>query len=670
MNTKVAASAFWACLIASLPVYSADYISPNGYSGLGLVPSAGVLSTGVAVLNYDNVLPGANNTAGYNNQVGFGLFDNLELVGRLATNDLRCNMFSAGACPKDNIRDFAASLKYSLPFNWLKNNNAKVAFGVTDVGGAASYFKSYYAVASKSYENFDFMLGHAVAKADNAMLNGNFAALTWNATSWSQLSLQKIGDNSWANAAVSVPVFDTGMNAWFNYNRRLNDSAVTEKQWTGFGVSIPLDRTKKTKQASGSAAIRLVAKIDESELVNALKKNGFYNPKIGKTPAGKIIVELENTSYSWNILDATGVALGLIAGTFADTAQDFDLIVSTRGIQQLLVRSNAQCVKQWLEADTLCEKFEIKSLNNQKYEDSELARSAGSSWQFRPEVVLSPTLIAPIGTEYSVFDIDLGLNVNTIVPLWKGAYTDINHIHPLEYRTTNFEQGGPFYAHRLKSVTSRRMLHQLLNFPMMNTQARLSTGMAYNVWNGSQIETSTQSGNGRHKFGLTMGSFKTDTLTDNNEKSYQLLSYRYAWDDAQKTTTELTNGKFWGGDNGYLVGQKFWHGDTSLMVYIKQSRLTEAAPLMSFAGIQFSIPLTPRKHTNLEHFAIRGTSQWAYTIESRIFDKENLLTFGHGEIPRIGDTLVQTFNRDRNTSQYYESSIGRIKNAFVNLSTD
>lgn len=670
MKIKTSLAAVVACLAFSFTVYAGDMLSSNGYSGIGLVPSAQVITKGAAVLSFDTALPGATEPAGYNYQVGFGIFDNLELVGRLATQDARCNMFRAGNCPPDTIRDFAASIKWSVPLDWLKKNNASLAFGVNDVGGAASYFKSYYAVASKSFDSIDLTLGHGVAKADHAMLDGNFGAVTWNINSWSQMSLQRIGGNSWAHAAISVPITDSGISAWFNYNRQLSDSAVTEKQWTGFGISIPLDRVEKTRQANSPAPSRAVARIDETELVDALKKNGFYNPKVGKTAAGKVVIELENTSYQWNILDAAGIALGSIAGAYADAKQDFDLIVSTRGIKQLLIRSNAACVKKWLEEDEWCEKFEIKSLNNKGYDAVDVTWGESASWQLRPEIILTPTLVSTIGTEYGVFDIDLGVNVNTVVPLWKGAYWDFNHIYPLDYRTTNFEQGGPFYASRLKSVASRRMLHQLLSFPSFNTQARLSTGMIYNVWDGSQVETNTQTDNGRHKLSLTAGRFRTDTLTFNNEKSYQLLNYRYAFDDAQKTTTEITNGKFWGGDKGYLIGQRFWHGDISLNLYVKRSRASEAAPLISFAGIQFSIPLTPRQNRGVEYLSLRGGNQWTYTVESRINDKDNRITFGHGEIPKVGDTVVQTFNRDRNTTAYYESNIGRIKNAFVNLKAD
>ena len=670
MATKPRALSFCLCLVAGLSAQASDIISANGYSGIGLVPSAQVLTTGAAVLNFDRALPGIVDTAGYNNQVGFGFYDHVELIGRLATNDLRCNMFRPGNCPPNSLRDFAVSLKWSLPFEWLRSNNAHLAVGVTDAGGAASYFKSYYVVASKSFDTIDLTLGRAQAKAPYAMLDGNFGALTWNVFSWSQLSLQRIDGNSWAHAAVTLPITDTGISAWFNYNRRLSDTPLTQKQWTGFGISLPLDQIKKPKAGAAATPSRLLAKITPKELVTELGKNGFYNPKIGVGASGALVVELENTSYHGNILDAAGVALGVVAAAHAESGQYFELVISSRGIKQLLVRANAACVKKWLEADDWCDKFEITSLNNRKYDDSDVAWSEGAVWHFRPEIILTPTLISTIGTEFGAFDIDLGMNVNTVLPLWQGAYTDVNHIHPLDYRTSNFDVNGPFYGARMKSVTSRRMLHQLLSFPAINTQARLSTGMAYNLWDGSQIETNSQSDNGRHKLSLTAGSFKNDTVSFNNEKKYHLLNYRYVYDDAQKTSTELTNGRFWGGDNGFMLGQKFWHGDTTLSIYIKRSRMSEDQPLTSFAGIQFITPLSGRKSSGLAHFGLRGGNQWVYTIESKILASDNRLTAGYGEIPKIGDSLVQTFNRDRNTSAYYESNTGRIKNAFVNLSAD
>jgi hypothetical protein len=287
MATKKVIFPFCLCLAASLSAQAADVISANGYSGLGLVPSAQVLTTGAAVLNYDTALPGFVNSEGYNYQVGFGIYDHLELIGRLANTDLRCNGFRVGDCAPNTIRDFAASLKWSLPFDWLKNNNAHFAVGVTDAGGAANFFKSYYVVASKSFDTIDLTLGRAQAKAPYAILDGNFGAITWNVFSWSQLSLQRIDGNSWAHAAVTLPITDTGISAWFNYNRRLSDTPLTQKQWTGFGISLPLDSIQKAKPASAPTPTRLLAKITPSELVAALNKTASTTPGSARPPLAR-----------------------------------------------------------------------------------------------------------------------------------------------------------------------------------------------------------------------------------------------------------------------------------------------------------------------------------------------------------------------------------------------
>ena len=303
-NVVQIARSFCLCLGSSLSVQAADVISANGYSGLGLVPSAQVLTTGAAVLNFDTALPGIGDAAGYNNQVGFGLYKHLELVGRLATNDLRCNMFRAGNCPPNSLRDFSASLKWSLPFDWLKNNKAHFAVGVSDAGGAASYFKSYYVVASKSFDKFDLTLGRAQAKAPYAILDGNFGAITWNVFSWSQLSLQRIDGNSWAHAAVTLPITDTGISAWFNYNRRLSDTPLTQKQWTGFGISLPLDSIQKAKPASAPTPTRLLAKITPSELVAALNKTASTTPGSARPPLARWWLNLKTpptTATFWTL---------------------------------------------------------------------------------------------------------------------------------------------------------------------------------------------------------------------------------------------------------------------------------------------------------------------------------------------------------------------------------
>ena len=660
----------------------AQPISPNGYSGLGVIPSTKNLYTGNSTISFDPSIPNAANNRGYNTQIGLGLYQGIELIGRLATNDLHCNMFSQGACPVNNIRDFSASMKWSVPLDLLQLNKANLALGVTDMGGAASYFKSYYAVASKEIGPFELSIGNAKGKANYALLNGTFGGLTYRPAKWLDLSVQKVGSSSWAVASLQSDIPYTQASGYITLNQRLTDLPVTDKQWVGVGVSMPLDGTenhkkdRQQKTSNQAQSYKSIANLRPEDLYGLLQMNGFYKPRISENHK-QLTLEIENTAYAWNTVDAVGVALGVLAATHGNVAgQSFELKITSRGISQAVVIGDVPCLKRWLEKDDVCGSLLIRSGmqragNKAGLGEINISQLLGiASWSFRPELAISPTLVSSIGTEFGSFDMDGGVNINVVLPLWTGATIETNQVKPLGIGTRGFEQGGVFYASRLKPASCRTLVHQLVNVSSINTQARLSLGAAYNTWDGHQLETSTQSDNGRHRLGLTVGSFKNNTLPAINHKNYELVTYRYAHDDRMSTVTELTTGKYWGGDKGWSIGQRFWHGDTALNIYLRRTRMTEYAPLVSFAGLQLSIPITPRMNKGMQHLALRGTNQWTYTLESRVFDRENLLTGGYGEVPRIGDTLVQTFNRDRNSTRYLESSLSRAKSAFNDLSAN
>jgi hypothetical protein len=663
-------------------ICSGEILSANGYSGLGVVPNATEISNGNSVLYFDKALPGALNTKGYNTQVGLGIYTGFEMVGRLATNDQRCNMFKAGDCPANTFRDFSVSLKWSPNSNWLKQNDARIALGVTDIGGAASYFKSYYAVASKEMGKFEVSIGQAKAISDYALLDGVFGALSYRPANWLNLNVQKVGSNSWAVASIQSDIPYTQAKGHITLNQRLTDGGVTERNWVGIGVSMPLDATlsrqkdKQQKTADPVQKNKEVANLTKADLYGLLQMKGFYNPQISESQ--KLLkIEIENTAFSWNTLDAVGVALGALAATHGNvTGQTFELNVTFRGISQAVVTGDAPCIKRWLEKGDTCGNLSIRSglqraSSNEGLRELEISNVLGlDNWSFRPEMVISPTLVSSIGTEYGSFDMDGGVNINIVLPLWTGSTLETNQVKPLGITTRGFENGGVFYSSRLKPAISRTLFHQLINIPSINTQARLSLGTAYTAWDGHQLETSTQSDNGRHRLGLAVGSFKNETLQNNHHKKYELATYRLAHDASMSTVTEITTGKYWAGDKGWSVGQRFWHGDTALNVYLRRTRMTESSPLVSFAGLQFSIPITPRVNKGMQHLALRGTNQWTYTLESRVFDRENLLTGGYGEVPRLGDSLIQNFNRDRNSTRYLESSLIRAKSAFNELSAE
>lgn len=662
---------FAICVLGSNPAHS-QFLSANGYSGLGLVPSAKVLNPGTVAVSTDTNVPGSGNTEGRSTQVGFGLTNGWELVGRLATNDAKCNMFQAGACPPDMIRDFSASFKWAPQVDWLRQQKINLALGATDLGGAATYFRSYYAVASKEIgHDVEVRLGAASAPSERAYLQGAMGALSWRPAPWSELSLQRAGETTTAHVGLTAQVPQTNARLMLSLNQKLAGSNNTQNSWIGLGLTMPIDtvRTPQRQPTVAETPQRSVVAIDPSQLRNALQKNGFVEPRIGKKANGTTVVQVENTAYAWNMADAAGVALGAVASALSETDQAFELVLTTRGMAQLQVSGRSACLKQWLSGGAPCSDLNITSFNqaSKTQESAEVAWQDSAAWTFRPELQVSPVVASTVGTEYGSFDMDLGANVNLVLPLWKGATLDLNRLESLGTGTRNFEQGGVFFPSRIQASTTRKMLHQMVNIQPVNTQARLSVGTTATQWDGAQLETLTQSSQGQHRVGVTTGQFKRELPGVTQERDYTLANYRYAWNDAHSLTTEVTYGKFFGGDTGYMISQRFWHGDTTLTAYMRRTRMSEFSPQVAFAGLMLSIPLTPRQNRGFTHFALRGTPQWSYALETKIMDTDNRITGGYGTVLNVGEPLATSLNRDRNTSQYHQAHTWRMKDAFNRL---
>lgn len=659
-----------------LTVLGDSAVSPNGYSGLGLVPSSQTLQSGETSISLHSVLPGAINTHGTTSQVGFGLSNGFELFGRLASNDPNCNMYQVGACPPNMIRDMSASLKWSLPLTMLNRIGINSAMGITDIGGAASYSRSYYATVSKQLgENIELSIGGAKAQSATSYLNGGMASIKWNPAPWAQFSLQRVGQTSTGHIGLEQSIDSLGSTVWLSLNQRINGTGYTEKNWISTGINFPLDRLNKRKQRSDvENRFKKIYHNDINKLEEILGKNGFYSYQIKVDAQGKYLFELENTAYSWNIVDAAGVALGAIASTLGEKDAEFKLEITARGIMQLAVESHAGCVEKWLSNADACLDFavwsaaqNIDSTSNQ-YTDIDVF---SKKWTFRPELQVSPVIASAIGTEYGSFDADIGVNLNAIMPLWSGATLDINRIEPMNIRTSGFKEDGVFYPSRIQSGTNRKMIHQLLNISKINTQARLSIGSAGTVWEGRQLETTSQSPDGMNRLSLLSGKFKASIATGLEQtRDFNQIKFARSWNEQSEIVTELAYGKFFSGDKGYVIGQKFWHGDVNITAYLRRTRLNETDPVVSFAGLVFSLPLTPRQNTSYRNFGFRGTPQWAYTIETKVLDKDNKITSGYGQLLNTGESLSTTFNRDRNSTQYYQSQIWRMRNAFIELYKD
>lgn len=232
---------------ASISSASPITMTPQGYTGLGITPTAQLLQWGSMSVDYDNQLPGApvNNrfggTAGHNYVVGFGLLPFFELAGRLAANSNNANCFTEGC----GVRDLSGSFKIGTSLD--REDRLRVAIGATDLGGNVTYFRAYYGVAS--YELDQWLLSAGVARrtgagirGSQAPLHGPFASVAYQPTTWLRGHAEHTDGNTWAGAKLLTPAswLPEGWQAHLGVNLRLNDNRFTERAWWNVGLTIPL----------------------------------------------------------------------------------------------------------------------------------------------------------------------------------------------------------------------------------------------------------------------------------------------------------------------------------------------------------------------------------------------------------------------------------------------
>ena len=780
-----------------------NMLNAGGYTGTGLLPNAQVMDTGKAAVSFENQLPGSASTTGFNDVVGFGVGENVEVSARLASVDLYCNALATtpsrgtSVCPANFIRDFSGSIKVKVPTSWLSwmpgrqspsnssdalgpwgfkipflNAKTTYAIGLTDFAGTARLFGGKYVVATERSQNVQYSLGYgkptpsasSITTTPEPVLHTLFGSVQWDPTPWSRIAYDQSGRNAWLHSTVYAHLpQEKGFDVYLTLHERLTNTAMTQKSWVGLGVNIPLNDVREDKTDSFAysyanpldrtpAQIRAQAKallgldsnaglgvghgmgagveadqaqgdidakrpsvldryqrltlphVKKFDFQDELIKNGFAKAKLGVRAAdGALVLWVDQENYPWNAMDAAGVALGVLASTFGEKSQPFVLMVGSRGLDVLSVSGDTACVKTWFETlnDTclirskgslgssgslgskgssdsmgsgtdFASGLTVHSLLNHPVDLTGVTWSFDTSRQWRPELVVSPTQINVLGSEYGAFDSDVGANLNPVLALWSGATVDVNGVVPAGIRSKNFKEGGAFYDQRIKRQIQRSLVHQVLPIPKafapLNTQAMVSAGKLYESFTGAALETNTLSNNGAHRLDLLGGQFQDkEAMGGPTRKRFALASYRFAMDNRLNATSEMQMGKFWGGDQGYRLTERLWYGDTALNFYIKKTRMTAQDSVVSFAGFEISIPLTPRVSQGPEFLNLRGTAQYNYSAESKILDTNNLLTGGMGVVPNVGDNLLLLSNRDRSSDAYYEARRERLRLAYTEL---
>jgi hypothetical protein len=708
-------------------------LTQAGYTGLGITPNAHLIDWGRFEATYDHQLPGVvSNPNGHNYVLGFGLLPNLEISGRLASNSLGCNAFTESGC---GIRDLSASGKVGIGLDAA--HHYSFAAGVTDVGGAATNFRTLYGVLTYDAGPLQASAGLARRSATHpsvarSPMHGTFASAAWQPMPWVRGQVEYTDGHAWAGVRVFVPKqwLPEGWSAYIGANRRLGSTNLTQPSWLTAGVSIPLYKVPSLPgsgpraplpelapnqkplpayeaRTPGASPLLPVPPLDSTppgggnvepakaavdadleRLAAALEAKGLDDISVGRMPDRSIAVRANNASYEWNSVDALGAALGAIARTLADNRSVYRLVLTDRQVPLVAVTGQADCLRRWINDPAApCTAGQLSTPASGALEHlysgaNWVVERRKPSWQ-TVHVSVSPILRTNVGTEVGAFDYSLGANVGLRLPLWAGASVEASRDIPVA-SSTAYRGSGVFQPERVRSLTTRLALTQTLRLPVERWLApgddakamrwgltavtgQLSIGRVGDAYDGVDGQVRWEPGEGRHRVSANAGWFRNRNFDPRlailGPRNVHPLVATYRYNVAPtRTYLEAAGGEFLFGDRGFQLGLRQWFSDVAVRAYYRRTRF-QGSPLRQFVGIEFSIPIGPRRDVALgSHLLLGGTPRFSHEVETLVRGGNNAIRPGFGR-PSPAPSIEETFNSDRTGLVYFEDNLRRIRDA-------
>ncbi|HEX2544651.1 MAG TPA: YjbH domain-containing protein [Ramlibacter sp.] len=690
-------------------------ITSAGFTGLEITPNARLLEWGRFSFTYDRQLPGARDPSGHNFVGGFGLLPNLEVVGRIAANSpLQTNCF-VQRC--NGIRDLSVSFKGGIGLD--AGNRFFLAAGATDVGGAATNFRSYYGVLTYSADTVELSGGLAKRQIGRSPLDGPFAGAAWQPLPWLRGHLEYSDKNAWAGVRLFAPQqwLPEGWRAHVGATARLTDSTVTERSWITAGVSIPLykvpplrndaprsplpqlsgaqlplpayeARTPAPGEASApSAAQGNAAPVRDDQmdqLAAQLQARGLEDIWVGRMADGAVAVRANNATYNWNSVDAVGAALAAIGQVLGTQRTGYRLVLTQRQLPLVGVTGQTDCLAEWIaRPQASCAAGELSTPGTMPLDDLQrgatwMVRGVQPSWKTL-RVAISPALRLQTATEVGTLDYSVGVNLGFSQPLWSGASVDW-HVTGELARTDDFRPGGVFASRAVRNGTDRLSFTQSMRLPLERWMAaddvrirdlglaaltaQVTLGRLANHFDGAVGELRWEPGEGRHRVSAQAGWLHNSDfgsiIGQPREARPALLSYRYHVAPT-RTYVEATGGQFLNNDRGLQVGLRQWFGDIAVQAFVRRTTFS-SAPSRTIAGLEVSLPLGPRRDMNPGFVQVTGTPRFSITRETVVGETVNVVTFNRGLLPPV-TSLDQVHNSDRAGLLYFEDNVRRLRDA-------
>ncbi|MFN7834410.1 MAG: YjbH domain-containing protein [Burkholderiaceae bacterium] len=696
-----------AAICGAQPVAAQDAaMAMPGYTGVLTVPSAMLMPEGHGEFGYSDYLDrrfSAETGKARNYTAAFGLFDWLELSGRLADYVSPGGGQLPNGYDRFSIRDLSANVKAKIPHNikWLP----EVAVGASDLGGGAPFFKARFGTATfRPVETVRFTAGYGVGPQ---RLDGVFGGVEWQAMKRLLVLADYDGRDKFVGARLYSPpipflnhsqVIGTVMRS-INAKGQL-PGTTADRTEVSLSIQIPLsgkydaapipvanrraplyaavppvmtDATAiaPVSQVTGDTAapaaqepaVPVGSRQQEamSALYRKLVAQGFERVRVGELNDA-LIVEFENNRYNLNDADGAGIVLGLAANSRTTHRRIvalqkklglgiFEYRVPKIEFQQFVNGKGAGIVDDLFQFD-----------RRQTYADDavqwvEDGRASGRAYL---RLKLNPRLTSFYGTEYGAFDYSLGLALTQSYPLWKGAEWNSVYVSPLA-DSENFEQNKPFGYLRTRRDFEGAFLTQsywLTKYVFNST----SVGQFEYDYRGIQHQSVVFLPYWDHVIRFSRVSMENRIYTAERRRDAGSLSYRVkvpnldAW-------AEISQAKYVGGDSGQVLDFTRFFGDVSVGARYRRSDTNE-----KYVGLVLGLPLTLRQEFKPGPVQLVGPARFVHSINTKLVSpgQTNNILFNSAAQQNLAYDQAGIFlNKGRFSEQYMAGQLARMRNSYT-----
>ncbi|MEI7514062.1 MAG: hypothetical protein WCK81_01635 [Betaproteobacteria bacterium] len=661
--------------------------APGGYSGAVNSPTAKVLPLGVVAVSLANSIPDIPNPyPGLGSfgvlTGGVGLLPGLEAFGRLSfSGDTRCNMYDPDYCTAGE-RDLSVSAKYQLPF--VLPGNTRVAAGFTDYGGAATQYRSTYAVATSDLGPVDVSLGYAKRVSPKALLDGVFASTMVRLTE--RLSAQLESDTREVRAGVayvqqisgdsdlalsfSQKLTDTfGQQSaqmsfsWVLYPERARSRALQQHAAPLLPLSPPASSSGPSPVSTGVAVPAAPQAVPQAELSvasvqgldalgRAFADAGFAHIRIRildqADAAPLLALHLEPVGWRQSRVAALGQALKVWlrwnaaqepAGQAAQAQQELLLVLTQRGQPVMGVRTRADCAATFRSGFDSCgEGSSLRFVAVQDLEPAQDGPTLDSQW-LRPQVELGLGLRATVGTEYGLVDYSAALEIGAEMALAPGLTAYGVGSAPLS-NSGSYDDYRVFASQRF---TQSQLTQRYLTYwaPVGPLLAQASWGYFNATDQGAQADVLWLSDSGRWRLHGLAAHYVNTTDASQAAMAPVIGSVRYSvipsvWH------IDVAGGQYYNGDQGWNLASSHFIGNAVFRVFMRRTGgdASPGKPQTSFAGFDVSIPFGPERAATAGAMSLRGRDRWRTGLETKVGANDNYLTAGYGVVPQLRHGLT------------------------------